>query len=157
VTLTADQIDQLRDAWNSANDQMNGILDLANQGQELMKDWSRRIKVNPQSVSSQLFQMRDSINQRRGSLQSLYNAYKEYPNIGPALEEVTKGGSFSRLYAAFDALGREAQTLPPQPEKFETMLRPYANELNGALEAITKWAKATRDFAEVQSKELSIK
>jgi hypothetical protein len=43
----------------------------------------------------------------------------------------------------------------PPPEKFEDRLRPYAGELKRALDAMTRWANDTRNFAARQSEELS--
>jgi hypothetical protein len=155
TTLTAGEIEKLKDAWNSVNNQMEGIQGLTTESQELVKDWPQRIKVNPQAVGSQLLQMRDAINQHRVSLQSLKNSYEKYPNIAPVLEEATKGGSFTRLYTSFDNLAREAQKLQPHPENFEIIIKPYANDLKDALDEMTKWANATRNFAKQQSDELS--
>ena len=109
-----------------------------------------------QAFANELLRQRDTINQRRVSLQSLSTVYQRYPNVRSALEEVSTDGVFNRLYRALDSFAHEARGFAtPSPETFENTLRPYAGELKGALDAMAKWANDTRNFATVQSGELS--
>jgi hypothetical protein len=155
TTLSTNEIEALIDFWKSIKDQMDGIIGLTDQGQSLVKTWPQDIKNDRNSVASRLIGMRDSINQRRGSLQALNNIYQKYPNVDPALREAAVDGVFTKLYFALDAFARETQALPAPPENFEGRLKPYAIGLKNALDAMEKWAKSTRDFAKVQSDELS--
>jgi hypothetical protein len=85
----------------------------------------------------------------------LNNIYQNYPNVDPALREAAVDGVFTKLYFALDAFGRETQVLPAPPENFEGRVKPYAIGLKNALDAMEKWANSTRDFAKLQSDELS--
>ena len=114
------------------------------------------MKGNAEGFSGELLRQRDSINQRRVSLQALDNAYHRYPNVSSALADVTNDGVFGRLYRALDSFAHEVQGLSkPPPENFEDTLRAYAGELKGALDSMTQSANRTRNFASRQSDELS--
>jgi hypothetical protein len=155
TTLSTNEIEALIDFWKSIKDQMDGIIGLTDEGQSLVKTWPHDIKNDRNSVASRLFGMRESINQRRSSLQALNNLYQRYPNVDPVLREAAVDGVFSKLYFALDAFARETQALPAPPENFEGRFKPYAIGLKNALDAMEKWANSTRDFAKVQSDELS--
>jgi hypothetical protein len=156
TTLTADEIRTLIDVWRSVAVQMNEILKLTNSGQELIPNWPERVKDNANVFAAELLRQRNSINDRLISLQSLDNAYQQYPNVNSALAEVRKEGVFGRLYRALTSFAREVQGLTaPPPENFESTLRPYAGELKGALDIMAQWANNTRNFATRQNEELS--
>lgn len=159
ITLTAENIRTLIDVWRSVAGQMNEIINLTNAGQAQIPNWPQTVKSGPQNFGQELIRLRNSINQRRISLQSLYNAYQGLPNVRSTLAQVATTGVFDRLYAALDSFSHETQNLPappaPLPEDFENTLRPYAGELKGALDAMARWANDTRNFAARQSEELS--
>lgn len=163
VAITKEQLADPRDAWDSIDSQANGLIRLVHDGQEFLKTWQPQIEKSPEDAGLKLIGWRDSLNQRRTFLQSLYNLYKAYPNIATTLEEVTKDGSFTKLYTAFDTLGREARALrlqpratgPAAPEAFEQSLRPFVNDLTTQLKAMDAWATKTGNFAKRQSEELS--
>ena len=156
VTLSADDIRMLMDFWQSVADQMNDILILTNDSNALLQNWPQRIKDGgTQAMSNGLLKQRDTINQRISSLQSLYAAYQNYPNVRATLDELG-GKGFSRLYNALTSFINEVQNLgTPPPKTFESTLRPYADELKGALDTMAEWATSTRDFALHQRSQLS--
>jgi hypothetical protein len=133
---------------------MNDILALTNDCSVLLPNWPQRIKDGQkQALASELSNKRDAIQQRRESLASLYTAYQTYPNVS-AVQQGAR--DFDRLYRALDSFVHVVQTLrTPPPENVENLVRPYADELKGALDAMAKWANGTRDFAQRQSDELS--
>src|ERR1019366_7429271 len=124
ATLSTDEIGALISFWKSIKDQMDGIIGLTDQGQSLVKTWPQDIKGNRDSVASRLNVIRDSINQRRSSLQALNSIYRKYPNVEPVLKEAVVDGVFSRLYFVLDAFARETQSLQAPPENFEGRLKP---------------------------------
>jgi hypothetical protein len=135
---------------------MEEIIRLTNAGQALLINWPEHVKQDPQGFSQELARQRDAINQRRVSLQALENAYRRYPNVSPAIAEITGDAVFGRLYRALDSFAHEVQGLnKPPPESFENTLRAYAGELKGALDAMSQSADRTRTFAAQQSAELS--
>jgi hypothetical protein len=154
ATLTADDVRTLVNVWRSVADQMNDILALTNDCSVLLPNWPQRIKDGQkQALASELSNKRDAIQQRRESLASLYTAYQTYPNVS-AVQQGAR--DFDRLYRALDSFVHVVQTLrTPPPENVENLVRPYADELKGALDAMAKWANGTRDFAQRQSDELS--
>ncbi len=155
VTLTADEIRTLIDVWRSVAEQMSSIILLTNQVQSLLPNWPQRLAGDRGAVATQLLEMRDQINQRRVSIQSLHNFYQKYPNVRSALQEANVDGVFARLYRSLDSFAHEIQILPtPPPENFENTLRPYAGELKAATDAMAIWANNTRGFANAQSQEL---
>jgi hypothetical protein len=155
-TLSADDLQRLVDFWRSVADQMDDVLTLTNDSKNLVLSWSQRMRNNgTQGLASDLIKKREAINQRRDSLQSLYVAFQNYPNVRAMLEEIDSKG-FRRVYQAFTSLNTEIQTIgSPPPENYESMVRPYAGELKEALNVLAKWATSTRDFAKRQSDELS--
>lgn len=155
-TLSADDLQRLVDLWRSVADQMDDVLTLTNDGKNLVLNWSQRMRNNgTQGLASDLIKKRGAINQRRDSLQSLYVAFQNYPNVRAMLEDIDSKG-FRRVYQAFTSLNTEIQTIgSPPPENYESMVRPYAGELKEALDMLAKWATSTRDFAKRQSDELS--
>jgi len=156
TTLTVDEIRTLIDVWRSVAGQMNEIITLTNAGEALIPNWPENVKGNAEGFSKELLRQRDSINQRRVSLQALDNAYHRYPNVTSALADVTSDGVFGRLYRALDSFAHEGQGLAkPPPENFEDTLRAYAGELKGALDNMAQSANRTRNFASRQSEELS--
>jgi hypothetical protein len=156
TTLPADAIRKLVEVWDSVRDQMNDILVVTNEGNSVLSNWSQRVKEGEnQALAQQLNNEKVSIEQRRTSLLSLYDAYRTYPNVPAVLDSIDAKG-FARLSRAFESFDRELQTLrTPSPQGVENTLRPYASELNGALDTMEKWATSTRDFAQSQSDELS--
>jgi len=156
VTLSSDQIRALGDFWRSVTDQMKNVLDLTNDSSVSLQNWPQRIRNGgKQTLLNELVKQRNTINQRRISLEALYNAYREYPNVSAALENPASKG-FIRLYQALDTFVSELQNLEtPPPENFESTLRPYADELKGAIDAMAKWATSTSDFAQRQTNELN--
>jgi hypothetical protein len=156
ATLTADEIRTLIDVWRSVAGQMNEIIILTNAGQALLPNWPENVRGNAEAFWRELIRQRDSINQRRTSLQSLDNAYQRYPNVSSALAQVTNDGVYGRLYRALDSFAHEVQGIAkPPPENFENTLRPYAGELKGALDGMAQAANGTSKFAARQSEELS--
>jgi hypothetical protein len=135
---------------------MNDILALTNDCSALLPNWPQRIKDGQtQALVIELTKNRDAIQQHRVSLQSLNNAYQTYPNVSAVLQDVG-GKGFDRLNRALDSFVHEVQTLrTPPPENVENLVRPYADELKGALDAMAKWANGTREFARRQSEEPS--
>lgn len=156
VTLSADQVRTLVEVWQSVADQMSDILALTNDGSALLSNWPQRIKDGQsQALVTELNNNRSSMQQRITSLQSLYDAYQTYPNVSAELQNVAAKG-YNRFSGAVDGFLREMQTLrTPPPDNAESLVRPYATEVIGALDAMAKWANGTRDFARRQSVELS--
>jgi hypothetical protein len=157
MTLTADQARTLVDVWRSVKEQMDDIVGLTNAGQALLPNWPQRVREGgSQAFANELVRQRNLVNQRRVSLQSLFTAYRRYPNVGAALAQVATTGVFDRLSGALESFSHEVQNLPaPLPENFENTLRPYAGELKGALDTMAQWADSTRNFAKLQGDELS--
>jgi hypothetical protein len=153
TTVLADEVGTLIAFWNGIKDQMDGIIGLTDQGQSLVKTWPQDIRSDRGVVLTRLASMRDSINQRRSSLQALTNLYQRYPNVQSALNP--GDDILAKLHFALDVFFRETQTLPTPPENFEGRITPYANGLKNALGPMEKWANSTRDFAKLQSEELS--
>jgi hypothetical protein len=157
AVMTVDDVRTLIEVWKSINVQMEDMLGLTGQGKSFVQNWPERLKKDSALTQEQLSRMRDAVDQSRVSIATLKNSYGKFPNVGSALEEVDRDGVFQRLYRSFDSFAREVQltrSSPPAPNT-EIKLRPYATGLDGALEAMTKWANTTRDFAKLQSDELS--
>jgi hypothetical protein len=156
ATMTADDVRALIDVWRSVNEQVANIISITNNGQAIVANWPQSVAGNSTGLADNLFQMKTAISQRRTSLQSLYSFYQKFPNVASTLDQVSKAGIFDRLYQACDSFEREVRNLPkPPPKNFENTLRPYAGELKGAVQAMANWASDTRNFANVQSQELS--
>jgi hypothetical protein len=156
TTLTAQDIRTLIDVWRSVIGQMNAITNVTNAGDALIPVWPENVKADPGQLSQQLIGLRDTINQRRVSLQTLDTNYRRFPNVESTLNEVIKDDTIGRLYRALDSFATEVRgvTKPP-PENFEETLRPYAGELKGALNSMALSASQTRTFANRQIDELS--
>jgi hypothetical protein len=155
--LTAEDVQTLIGVWNSVDAQMEDMVGLSKQGKSLVKDWPQRLSENSALIQEQLTKMRDSVEQRRVSLSTLYNIYGRLPNVGHELAEAARDGVFQNLSRSLDNFAREIQRIRSSPPatNTETKLKPYATSLDGALDAMTKWASTTRDFAKLQSDELS--
>jgi hypothetical protein len=156
TNITAQDIRTLIDVWRSVIGQMNAITNVTNAGDALIPVWPENVKADPGQLSQQLIGLRDTINQRRVSLQTLDTNYRRFPNVESTLNEVIKDDTIGRLYRALDSFATEVRgvTKPP-PENFEETLRPYAGELKGALNSMALSASQTRTFANRQIDELS--
>jgi hypothetical protein len=154
ATLTPDDIRTLIDVWRSVADQMNDTVGITNNSETLLSTWPEHIKTNRGDMVNQLLQLRDTVNSRRVSLDSLAEAYRQYPNVLTVLDQ--RVPLYNRLYRALESFANAVRSLPgPTQENFENMLRPYAGELKAALNATARWADTTRGFAQTQINELS--
>jgi hypothetical protein len=134
---------------------MTSTIESVDQIEALLSDWPKRLSDKRGDLINQIYILRDVINRRRMSIQTLDNFSGQYPNVHAAIRDRKVEETFSRLFRAFDGFLNELNVLPSKlPENSESTLRPYASEVNLAATALKKWAAETRSFSESQRREL---
>ena len=155
-TLTTEDVATLIDVWRSVTEQMNSTIDSTNQIDKLLSSWPKQINEDRNKLVKDLNDLRNEIDRRRHSIETLASFYERFPNIRAAFLDRNIGQVFVRLYQALTSLYTEVGALPTiLPQNFESSLKPYVDEVKSANTAMAKWASETHSFSEAQVRELS--
>ena len=173
VTLPAEDVHKLIDAWKSISAQLENTIELPKTLAEIMERWHRSLHDITQNsadpvqrqqqfqnaattLNSELSNYRGRFLSRRVSLGNIANTFSSYPNISNTLNASTVDQKFNRYAAAIENLRNELSINPnPFDVNSASALKPFQDEVENSLKDLTKWASQTRDFADKQIKELS--
>ena len=155
-TLATEDVATLIDVWRSVTEQTNSTIDNTNQIEKVLSSWPKQINEERSKLVDELNVLRNEINNRKASIATLGEFYQRFPNIREAIRDGNSDGAFARLYTALNFFIIEIGTLPAKlPQNFESLLKPYADEVKLATTALAKWANDTHSFSETQVRELS--